>query len=317
MGQSAPHDGTAIGPLRAAMASLINLRLRRAHTDERHDLVERYSAAVGVDTVLSSAIAQFHTFAIPKISALLHQTRQYEDDGPRRLDDTKGLMGAALGAGPDAPDGQAAIAQINRIHSQYRIDNDEYLYVLSTFAFGSQHWTDNYAWRAATRDEEVVLYRRLVDVGRAMGIHDVPDDAEELRTWVDDYLVANRRYHPDNHAVAEGLMRAAESLVPAPIRPFVSPTMRVWIGEPELLAALGYQAPPAAYVGLVTTAMKLRRGFCRRFTAMNGRTFTELFLATSLATRPDGFTSFSELGPPALLAKFARQDAETNVEPTE
>lgn len=286
----------------------MNLRRRRAETDERDDLVERYSAAVGVDTVLSSAIAQFHTFGVPKISALLHRTRQYEDDGPRRLDDTKALMGAALGGGPESADGAAAIKQINRIHAQYEIDNDEYLYVLSTFAFGSEHWTENYAWRAATTDEEVVLYQRLVDVGRAMGISGVPDDAEVLREWVQEYLAENRFYHPDNHAVAEGLMQAAASLVPLPMRPLVSPTLRVWIGEPELLDALGYELPPGPYVVFINTAMKLRREFCRRFTAMNGRTFTEGFLATSLATRPEGFATFGELGPPALLEKFRRVD---------
>ena len=297
-----------LSPTRAAFLSLMNLRRRRAETDERADLIDRYSAAVGVDTVLSSAIAQFHTFAIPEISSILHRTRQYRDDGLRRLDDTKGLMGAALGGGPESVDGAAAIAQINRIHAEYRIANDEYLYVLSTFAFGSDHWMQNYAWRSATTDEETVLYQRLVDVGRAMGIDDIPDDSAEFRCWVDGYLASNRRYHQDNHAVAEGLMRAAESLVPAPIRPLVSPVLRVWIAEPDLLDALGYRLPPQPFVFGLNAAMAARRAFNRRFTAMNGQTFTDGFLASSLATRPDGFASFSELGPPALLQKFARQD---------
>ena len=268
---------------RALIATVANLSRRRPGTDHRDDLVDQYSAALGIDAMLASEVAQFHTFAIPRISALLHRTGEYENDGVRRLGDTAGLMSPALSSGAHSPEGAEAIAQINRIHGEYSIRNDDFLYVLSTFAFGSEYWSQRYAWRTATPEEEAALYPRLVEVGRAMGIAEVPDDIEEFRRWVQGYLAEHRRFHPDNYAVAEGMMRAIEEMVPVPLRPLISPITRVWIGDPELLDALGYELPHPAFARVVNAAMTVRKEFHRRFTAMNGRTFTDLYLATAVS----------------------------------
>lgn len=284
------------------------MNLRRRRPESRTDPFDQYAADLGVDTVLASEVGQFHTFAIPRISALLRRTGEYHNDGVRRLDDTKALMAAPLTRGPDSAEGREAIAQINRIHAQYAIRNDDYLYVLSTFGFGSERWNERYGWRPITDSEKRMLYERIRCTGVAMGIDGVPADGEELRRWVDNYLDENRRSHPDNHALAEAMMRAVEAMVPRIVRPLVSPVTRVWMGDPELLAALGYSLPPRPMVWAVNGAMALRKWFLARFTAMRGRDFFDLFLANHLSSRPDGFTSYRELGPMALLEKFGRRE---------
>lgn len=296
-----------MSPLAALLATVGSMRLRKERTDDESK--ERFAAALGLDTLMATELAQFHTFAVPKISALLARTGQYEEPGTRRLDDTKLLLSPVLNEGSESETGSEAIAQVNRIHAQYKIDNDEYLYVLSTFVFVAEEFYRTFSWREARPDEEADLYARVLDMGQAMNIEGIPDDIDEFRRWTADYLAQNRNYHPDNHTVAEGMMRGVKSSVPAPMRPLVSPLTRVLLNDEDLLEALGYTLPPAPFVALVRAAMAARKRLSKYVSSLNKREFFDLYLVQSAPSRPNGFSSYADLGPVAIRAKLDRQDA--------
>ena len=73
------------------------------------------------------------TFCSPKVSGLLHRTGEFRRHGQKRYDDTALLVAEFMQNGYDGERGQQAIAHINKIHGFYHIENDEYLFVLSTF----------------------------------------------------------------------------------------------------------------------------------------------------------------------------------------
>lgn len=74
---------------------------------------------------------------------------------------------------------------MNALHSRYRISNDDYLYTLSTFIVEPAAWARKFEWRALTPLEEQAFFVFFKEIGRRMGIQDIPDELEELRTWAE------------------------------------------------------------------------------------------------------------------------------------
>jgi len=60
--------------------------------------------------------------------------------------------------GYDGARGRQAIADINTIQSFYQIENDEYIFVFSTFVLLPIQWVDTYGWRKTTYNERQALF---------------------------------------------------------------------------------------------------------------------------------------------------------------
>ncbi len=98
-------------------------------------------------------LALFRTFAVPSIARLLDQTRQFTDDTQRRYDDTAIIINEILLNGYDSGRGRDFIKRMNRIHGQYQISNEDFLYTLSTFIFEPVRWIDRFGWRQTYPNE--------------------------------------------------------------------------------------------------------------------------------------------------------------------
>ncbi|KAJ2929425.1 hypothetical protein H1R20_g7655, partial [Candolleomyces eurysporus] len=151
------------------------------------------------------AFALFKTYAIPSISKLLLSTKELSSSErmPKRFADTEILIATFVGcpisgshdttAPPDptkpAEDPRAAIAlaRMNFIHSKYKISNDDYLYTLSLFILEPARWADLYSWRSLSQMEQEAFFIFYADVGRKMGITDIPETLEELKAWSEAY----------------------------------------------------------------------------------------------------------------------------------
>ncbi len=104
--------------------------------------------------------------------------------------------------GYDGDRGSRAIAQMNKIHSLYKINNDDYLFVLSTFIFLPIQWVDNFGWRKTTENERQALYYFFKEVGERMKISAIPSSLDELGFFVEEYEQKNFRYEKSNYALA-------------------------------------------------------------------------------------------------------------------
>src|SRR5262245_6261937 len=128
------------------------------------------------DTTRALELALFRTFASPRIGGLLHATGEFAARAQKRYDDTDLIVSEILENGYDSERGTRAIARMNALHARFKIRNQDFLYVLSTFVLEPIRWNARFGWRAMTTDEQQAWLGFWREVGARMGIHGVPDD---------------------------------------------------------------------------------------------------------------------------------------------
>ena len=87
------------------------------------------------DTTRALELALLRTFCVPSIAALLDKTKEIERRPQKRYDDTDIIVSEMMESGYDTDRGGAALRRMNEIHSRFKISNEDFLYVLSTFYF--------------------------------------------------------------------------------------------------------------------------------------------------------------------------------------
>ena len=127
------------------------------------------------DTLQALSFALFRTYAVPSIGALLDRTGELTGRTQQRYEDTGLLLDAVLEHGTDSEPGRRALRRVNAMHAAYDISNEDMRYVLSTFVVMPVRWNAAYGWRPFTELEQRagVAYHR--ELGRRMGIRDLPE----------------------------------------------------------------------------------------------------------------------------------------------
>ncbi|KAF5338296.1 hypothetical protein D9758_015757 [Tetrapyrgos nigripes] len=86
--------------------------------------------------------------------------------------------------GQDDPRAMIALARVNWLHSKYPIKNEDYLYTLGLFAFEQERWAKLYGWRKLSELEAHAIFVFWMEIGRRMGIKDIPETAEAFKKWI-------------------------------------------------------------------------------------------------------------------------------------
>ncbi|MFF7337492.1 oxygenase MpaB family protein [Streptomyces sp. NPDC008163] len=203
------------------------------------------------------SVAFLRDYGVPRISVLLDRTQEFERNGQKRYDDTV-LIGYEMAAdGFDSERGRAAARHLNRIHGKYRIENDDFRYVLATTVVGPKRWIDRYGWRPLCTQEVRALAEAARKTGAMMGIEDVPDTYEGFERLLDAYEERMFAYDPANRRVASATFRTMASWYPRPLRPFVARFALALLDEP-LLRALGFRPQPRWARTSASAALRLR-----------------------------------------------------------
>jgi hypothetical protein len=251
------------------------------------------------DIIRALEVALMKTFCSPKVSGLLHRTGEFRRHGQKRYDDTALLVAEFMQNGYDGVRGQQAIAHINKIHGFYHIENDEYLFVLSTFVLLPIHWVDAYGWRKTTENERQALFYFFKAVGERMNIKNIPVSLSDLEKFVDEYEKNNFVTVETNHAVGNATVNIVKGWMPFFARPFVLPVMKCLLEE-NMLKALGYPAPPFLLKILVNIAMRMRAFSLREITFKKYPSFVTI---EKNRTYPKGY-EIMQLGPENLVKKI-------------
>ena len=261
-----------------------------------------------VEVLLSVELAQLRTFTIPTISKTLHATRQYEDEGQRRLDDTRAILPELFTSprGTDAHD--EMVKHLNAIHGLYKISNDDYLYTLSTFIFDPWRFIEKYGHRPLSPKEKRAIYLFYRELGESMGMRDIPESFDAFLKWREDYERRVQRHTPENEAVASGMLRAVEQLLPRPLRPLVEPLISALIDEPAFEAAIGIQPAPEPLRAAVRNILLLRREVCKFISFFEEQALWEHPLYKTYKSYPDGYDRL-KLGPEKVLAALEKRRA--------
>jgi len=217
------------------------------------------------DVLQAISFALFRTYAVPSIGELLARTGEFERRTQKRYEDTGLLLDAVLEHGPDSDLGRAAVRRVNAMHRAYDIAPDDLRYVLSTFVVIPVRWLQELGGRPLTVHERDACTRYYVELGRRMGIPDLPQTFAEFEALLDGY-------ERDRFAFSEGGRRVADAtlelLTTFPLHEHlparVVRTAARCLMDESLLDALGYPHPPAALRRAVRTGVRLRGRLARR-----------------------------------------------------
>lgn len=249
------------------------------------------------DITRALELALFHTYASPRVSGLLARTGEFERHGQKRYDDTSRLIGQFMESGYDSDKGQRAIAHMNLIHSHYRIDNADYLFVLATFVFYPIDWLNQYGWRKLTNSEELAFFYFFREVGRRMNLSELPDTIADLQAFVDAYEAKYFRYTESNQRIADATVKIVQGWFPRFLHPMVQPTFSALIPE-KLRLAFGYQRPPGWFTGLAQGALWLRKWPLRWITF---KPYPYLIEKSSFRYYPAGPPDIEAVGPDKII----------------
>ena len=211
------------------------------------------------DTLQALSFALFRTYAVPSIGGLLDRTAELTGRTQKRYEDTGLLLDAVLEHGPASEPGRQALRRINAMHAAYDISQDDLRYVLSTFVVMPVRWNAEFGWRPFTELETraSVAYHR--ELGRRMGIRDLPDTWQAWERLLDAYEAEHFAFDPGGRRVADATLDLfatfpGNARLP---RPLVRAAALALMDD-ALLAALGYRRPPALLCAAVRGGLKAR-----------------------------------------------------------
>jgi hypothetical protein len=162
-------------------------------------------------------------FAIPGISKVSVGAREMVDRVGKRYADTTVLVGEFLVNDIDSERACIAINRMNWIHSRYgsSIKMDQMVYTLCLLTCEALQWIDRYDWRQTTALEKHASWVFWYEVGRRMGLVDVPQSFEACAQFIEDFETMNMAPTEDNAVIAKGVFALYASTIPAFLTPVV------------------------------------------------------------------------------------------------
>jgi len=245
------------------------------------------------DTTRALEFALFRVFGVAKGSPLLVQTGEFVQRTQKRYDDTVLILSEILESGGyDTPRGQAALVRMNKQHGRFQIPNDEYLYTLSTFILEPIRWNEQYGWRPLTETEKQASYFFWREIGRRMGIRDIPDSLEAYDKFNRAFEAAEFRYSSDNEVIAMATRNLMLSwFLPKGLLKIGAPFVHAMMDD-HLLEAVGMKPAPRWLQFFVRSLVRVRG---RLAGLLPPRRSPRLLTKISNRTYPDGYV-ISELG---------------------
>lgn len=201
------------------------------------------------------------SYGIANGTKLLVQTRQLTDEKTvgKRAEDTGVFLGEILVSGVDSDRGMRALAKMNWLHRRYgsKITNGDLIHTLALFVLESQRWIENYEWRKMTELEKVAAFVYWKEIGNRMGIKDIPQTLEDLKSWTVAYEAEHMYYTDDNKACVEATVNLFLRNTPRQLHAAVKTATAAFL-EPYARKSLGVEDPPVWVERLVDTGFKFR-----------------------------------------------------------
>jgi hypothetical protein len=211
------------------------------------------------DLTQSLSFALYRTYAVPSVGRLLFATRELTERTQKRYDDTALILDAILEHGLRDETGRAALRRMNQMHAAYAISNEDMRYVLSTFVVMPIRWLDEFGWRRLTEAERVASANYYRELGRHMGIKDIPATHQEFTTLLDRYERECFGFDEGARAVSDATLRLMATFPPHRLLPAaVARRAALALMDDRLLDAFRYRRPSRLERGLARGVLRLR-----------------------------------------------------------
>lgn len=254
------------------------------------------------DSTRALELALYRTYCVPSISGLLHRTGEFYRETQRRYDDTAILIAEMCEWGYEQGRGREALERINWAHGHFKISNDDFLYVLSTFIFEPIRWIDRYGWRPTCRNEKLGYYFFWREVGIRMGIHDIPTTYEAFEAWSVAYERKTFRYTETNQNIGTATRDLFASWYPRPLARVVRQAIYALLDD-LMQDAFGFPRPLPGTRNLINGVLKLRARIVRW---LSPRSEPNFFTRRPNRTHPRGY-EIASLGPRRLVTAEKEQ----------
>ncbi len=240
------------------------------------------------DTLQALSFALFRTYAVPSIGRLLDETGEFTRRVQKRYDDTGLLLEEVQRHGLGSRRGRSAVRRINQMHGRYDISNDDMRYVLATFVVVPKRWMDDYGFRPMTPNEVAATTNYYRELGRHLGIAEVPEDYPAFERLLDDYEAAHFAFDEGGRRVADATLDLFTTFWPSSWlpRPVALRFARALMDAP-LLDAFGYPRPTRLERVVFPGVLKLRARLLRLFPARSSPKWVSTY--SSFRTYPAGY----------------------------
>ena len=239
--------------------------------------------------------ALFRTYAVPSISNLLDRTGEFGCRAQKRYDDTDLILSEIICHGYDSQRGKAALRRMNQIHGRFEISNPDYLYVLSTFIYEPIRWNSKFGWRPFVEKEKQAMFWFWREVGKRMGISDIPEDYHTFELFNRSYEDQHFELRPSNQRVGEATCRLFLSWGPDWARPLGRRVIHALMDDP-LRRAFGMPRAPFWVENAASIGLRLR---ARMLPFLPRRNEPVLRTRLPRAVYPNGY-EIEALGPPPV-----------------
>jgi len=254
------------------------------------------------DMTRALELALFRTFAVPSIASLLYKTGEFTGDTLRRYDDTAIIINEIMINGYDSERGMSFIKRMNRMHGQYDISNDDFLYTLSTFVFEPIRWMARFGWRDLYPKERLALFYFWRAVGERMRIQNIPETYEAFEKFSLDYEAKTFADTDAGRKVANATRDLLLSFyLPKPLWKAAEPAVYALMDD-ALLKAMGYPIPSKATRFRVETLMRARAKALR---LLPKNKYPHMSTLLQYPTHPEGYT-VDDIGPKNLREKWRK-----------
>lgn len=252
------------------------------------------------DMVRSLELALFRTFAVPSIAQLLHKTGEFEKNTQKRYDDTSIIVNEVMAFGYESERGKSFIKRMNRIHGQYNISNDDFMYTLSTFVFEPIRWIDRFGWRKTYENERLGLFYFWREVGKRMQIQDIPETIEAF----EEFSLQYEEKMFENTEATQQVANATRDLLlsfylPKALWKSAEPFVCALMDE-RLLKAMDYPIPSMAMRKRVEAALRAKARLVRMIPK---RSSPRLIALLQYETYPEGY-EVEDIGPSNMVTEW-------------
>ena len=193
--------------------------------------------------------------------------------------------------------GKEALERMNWAHGHFKIANDDFLYVLSTFIYEPVRWIDAVGWRPTCANERLGYYCFWREVGKRMGITDIPPSYDAFEAWSRAYEREHFRFAETNQRVGTATRDLFASWFPRIFTPVVRYSIYAMLDD-AMISSFGFPKPLPLTRPLLQGALKLRGRVVRW---LPPRRVGHFFTDDRNRTHPEGY-EISRLGPPRLIA---------------
>lgn len=215
------------------------------------------------DLEIAFHLSYCRPLAVPRMAQLLEHTGHSQAQPRKRAMDTALFMFELIDHGPDHERGREVVRALNRMHHRWAIDEQDYRYVLSTFAVVPVRWIDQWAWRPTTGAERQAGVNFYAEVGRRMNIKDMPATYEGWAELFDAYEEEHFAPSPEGVALMRHVQSLIESELPAPLRRLGGSVTGALLDQ-RTRAALALPEPNPALTASITAALRVRATAERR-----------------------------------------------------